>query len=99
MGDFWMVECTLQMESIRHLPFLYVPVPCPNFSLPPGSPERGGPCSDGVPPAASGAEGGHLAKRSCLLCQKHRGENNNKVFLASEENYREEAAKKDLWGE
>lgn len=89
-----MVECTLQMESICHLQFLCVPVPCPHFCLPPGSQEGAGLCSDGAPPAALGAEGGHLAKRSCLSCQKHRGENNNKVFLALEENYRKEAAKK-----
>lgn len=45
-------------------------------------------------PAASGIDGGHLAKRSCLSCQKQRRENNNKVFLALEENRRKDEQEK-----
>lgn len=45
-------------------------------------------------PAASGTNGGHLAKWSCLSCQKQRRENNNKVFLALEENHRKDEQEK-----
>lgn len=45
-------------------------------------------------PAASGIDGGHLAKRSCLSCQKQRRENNNKVSLALEENCRKDEQEK-----
>lgn len=45
-------------------------------------------------PAASGIEGRHLAKWRCLSCQKQRRENNNKVFLALEENCRKDEQEK-----
>lgn len=50
-------------------------------------------------PAASGIKGGDLAKWSCLSCEKQRGGNNNKVFLALKEKSRGKSAEKDLQGE
>ena len=35
----------------------------------------------------------------CLSCQQQREENNNKVVLALEENYRKEVAEKDRQGQ
>lgn len=48
-------------------------------------------------PATPGIEGGHLAGRRWLSCQKQRKENNNKALLASED-CRKEAADEELQG-
>lgn len=49
--------------------------------------------------AAPGCEGGQLAERGCLSCQKWRGaKNDDEVFLALEENHRRKAAERDLQG-